>query len=163
MRAGLSLLESLSASKLRLNQAQKHFIDVLLEGLYAGLSLSQILSEHQIFPKLFIGLLKVAESTGQYAQAFEDYSLLRQEETEFFKQLRSSLQYPLVLTIIILGMVIGFSEFLFPVALEFFKSNNFEQHYATTLFIHFAPSCCVNGDADDVSQMNGQSLILTQP
>ncbi len=121
-----------------MNQAQKHFIDVLLEGLYAGLSLSQILSEHQIFPKLFIGLLKVAESTGQYAQAFEDYSLLRQEETEFFKQLRSSLQYPLVLTIIILGMVIGFSEFLFPVALEFFKSNNFEQHYATTLFIHFA-------------------------
>jgi type IV pilus assembly protein PilC len=35
-------------------------------------------------------------------------------------------------------MVIGFSEFLFPVALEFFRNNNFEQHLATTLFIHFA-------------------------
>jgi type IV pilus assembly protein PilC len=138
LRAGLSLSESLAASKLRLKQEKKQFIDMLLEGLYGGLSLSQILSEHKIFPKLFIGLLKVAEATGQYAQAFEDYALLKQEETEFFKQLRSSLQYPLVLSFIILGMVIGFSEFLFPVALEFFKNNNLEQHVSTTWFIHFA-------------------------
>lgn len=138
LKQGLSLLESLQASKLRLNQTQKQFIDVLLEGLYGGSTLSKILSEHQIFPKLFIGLLYVSEATGQYAQAFEDYAFLRQEEAEFFKQLRTSLQYPLVLAIIIFGMVIGFSEFLFPVALEFFKSNNFEQHLATTLFIHFA-------------------------
>ncbi len=138
LRSGLSLLESLVASKLRLNQSQKQFVDTVLEELYAGLSLSQILSEHQIFSKLFIGLLKVAEATGQYAQAFEDYAVLRQEETEFFKQLRSSLQYPLILTFVILGMVICFSEFLFPVALEFFKNNHFEQHVATTLFISFA-------------------------
>ena len=87
-----------------------------------------------------IGLLYVSEATGQYAQAFEDYAFLRQEKAEFFKQLRTSLQYPIVLAIIIFGMVIGFSEFLFPMALEFFKSNNFEQHLATTLFIHFTDS-----------------------
>jgi|688.fasta_scaffold153692_3 type IV pilus assembly protein PilC len=138
LKQGLSLLESLQTSKLRLNQRQKQLIDILLEGLYAGATLSQILAEHPLFPKIFIGLLSVSEVTGQYAQAFEDYALLRQEEADFFKQLRTSLQYPLVLTIIILGMVIGFSEFLFPVALEFFRNNNFEQHLATTLFIHFA-------------------------
>ena len=138
LKQGLSLLESLSASKLRLNQSQKLFIDTVLEGLYAGFPLSQILSEHQVFPKLFVGLLKVAEGTGQYAQAFEDYAILRQEEAEFFKQLRSSLQYPLILTFVILGMVVCFSEFLLPIALEFFKSNNFEQHMATTMFISFA-------------------------
>ncbi len=138
LKQGLSLLECLAASKLRLNQSQKQLIDTMLEGLYAGSPLSQILSEHQIFSKLFIGLLKVAEASGQYAQAFEDYAYLKQEETEFFQQLRSSLQYPLILTFVILGMVVCFSEFLFPVALEFFKSNNFEQHLATTLFISFA-------------------------
>ena len=138
LKQGLSLLESLQTSKLRLNQRQKQLIDILLEGLYAGATLSQILAEHPLFPKIFIGLLNVSEVTGQYAQAFEDYALLRQEEADFFKQLRTSLQYPLVLTIIILGMVIGFSEFLFPVAIEFFRNNNFEQHLATTLFIHFA-------------------------
>lgn len=138
LRAGLSLLESLVASKLRLNQSQKQFVDMVLEELYAGLSLSQILPQHQIFSKLFIGLLKVAEATGQYAQAFEDYAVLRLEETEFFKQLRSSLQYPLILSVVILGMIICLSEFLFPVALEFFKNNNFEQQLATTLFISFA-------------------------
>lgn len=138
LKSGLSLLESLVASKLRLNSSQKHFIDTILDGLYAGLPLSQVLSEHQVFSKLFIGLLKVAESTGQYAQAFEDYAVIRQEEIEFFKQLRSSLQYPLILTFVILGMVIGFSEFLFPIALEFFKNNHLEQQLATTLFISFA-------------------------
>lgn len=138
LRSGLSLLESLNASKLRLNPSQKQLIDTILEGLYAGLPLSQVLSEYQIFSKLCIALLRVAESTGQYAQAFEDYAVLRQEEIEFFKQLRSSLQYPLILTFVIVGMVVGFSEFLFPVALEFFKNNHFEQHVATTLFISFA-------------------------
>jgi type II secretory pathway component PulF len=138
LRAGLSLLESLAASKLRLSPSQKQLIDTILERLYAGLPLSQVLSEHQIFSKLFIGLLKVAESTGQYAQAFEDYAAIRQEEIEFFKQLRSSLQYPLILTFVIFGMIVGFSEFLFPVALEFFKNNHLEQHIATTLFISFA-------------------------
>lgn len=140
IKQGLSLVESLKASKLRLTKNQKQFIDILLERLYAGLTLSQILSEYQIFPKLFIGLLSISEATGQYAQAFEDYALLRQEEVEFFKQLRTNLQYPLILTMTIFAMIIAFSEFLLPVALDFFKSNNFEQHIATILFIHFAKS-----------------------
>lgn len=135
---GLSLVESLQASKLRLTKMQKQFIDSVLEGLYAGLPLSDILSEHQLFPKLFIGFLKVAESTGQYAEAFSDYAHLKSEEANFFKQLRSNLQYPIFLTVVILGMVIGFNEFLFPIVLDFFKSNNYEQHLFTKAFVGFS-------------------------
>jgi len=138
LKQELSLVESLQASKLRLGKKQIQIIDMLLAGLYAGQTLSQIISEHQFFSKLFIGLLSVAEATGQYAQAFEDYALLRAEEIEFFKQLRSNLQYPIVLAIIIFSMIIAFSEFLLPTSLDFFRNNNFEQHLTTTLFIHFA-------------------------
>ena len=138
LKQGLSLLESLHASKLRLNLAQKQLVDLIVEGLYAGMPLSQILLEYGVFPKLFLGLLQVAEETGQYAQAFEDYALLREEEQQFFKQLRSSLQYPIILMVVILGMVVGFSEFLLPIAMEFFNHNNLEQQLATKLFVRFA-------------------------
>ncbi len=138
LKQGLSLLESLHTSKLRLNLAQKQLVDLIIEGLYAGLPLSQILLEYGVFPKLFLGLLQVAEATGQYAQAFEDYALLRAEEQQFFKQLRSSLQYPLILMVVVLGMVVGFSEFLLPTAIEFFSHNNLEQQLATKLFVQFA-------------------------
>ena len=138
LKQGLALIESLHASKLRLNSAQKQQIDLIIEGLYAGMSLSQILQEFGIFPKLFLGLLQVAEATGQYAQAFEDYAMLREEEQQFFKQLRTSLQYPIILVVVIFGMLLGFNEFLLPSAMQFFKQNNFEQHLATKLFIHFS-------------------------
>jgi type II secretory pathway component PulF len=137
LNQGLELIESLHASKLRLNSTQKQQIDLIVESLYAGMSLSQILQELRIFPKLFLGLLQVAEATGQYAQAFEDYAVLREEELQFFKQLRTILQYPIILVVVIFGMLLGFSEFLLPSATQFFKQNNFEQHFATELFIHF--------------------------
>lgn len=137
LNQGLELIESLHASKLRLNSTQKQQIDLIIESLYTGMSLSQILQELGIFPKLFLGLLQVAEATGQYAQAFEDYAILREEELQFFKQLRTSLQYPIILVVVIFGMLLGFSEFLLPSAMQFFKQNNFEQHFATELFIHF--------------------------
>ena len=138
LRKGLSLLESLQVSKLRLTKKQQQFINILLDGLYAGLPLSQIISEHKVFPKLLVGLLKVAESTGQYAEAFEDFALLKKQEIEFFKQLRTSLQYPILLTIMIFTMILGFNEFLFPVVLDFFKSNNFELTNTTIFFLKFA-------------------------
>ncbi len=138
LKQGLDLIESLHASKLRLNTAQKQVVDLITEGLYAGQPLSKILQDFRVFPKLFLGLLQVAEATGQYAQAFDDYAILREEEQQFFKQLRTSLQYPLILVVIILGMVVGFSEFLLPTAMEFFKQNNFEQQLVTKLFVQFA-------------------------
>ena len=138
LRQGLPLLESLQSSKLRLTSSQKQLIDLIIEELYGGMPLSRALQQHGMFAKLFVCLLEVAEATGQYAQAFEDYALLRTEEQRFFKQLRSSLQYPLILSVVILGMVFGFSEFLLPNVVEFFAANHLTQPLITKLFIQFA-------------------------
>ena len=140
LQSGLSLVEGLKASKLRLHKTQKQLIDLTIEGLHNGAQLSQILGEFGIFPQIFLGLLQVAEATGQYAQAFEDYAILKEEEVQFFKQLRTSLQYPLILVLVILGMLIGFSEFLLPTALQFFQQNNLEQQLVTQIFIKFSTS-----------------------
>ena len=137
LKSGLPLIEGLQASKLRLNNSQKLLVDLIIEGLYEGMQLSQILEGFGIFPTLFLGLLQVAEATGQYAQAFEDYATLREEELQFFQQLRTSLQYPIILVVVILGMLVGFSEFLLPTAMQFFQQNNFEQQISTKLFINF--------------------------
>lgn len=138
LKQGLSLSQSLEMSKLRLKKSQKQFIDVVISELHTGLTLSQIFSKHSIFSKFFISLLSISEATGQYAQAFEDYALIKNEETDFFKKLKSSLQYPLILGIILFVTIILFCDFLLPVALDFFAQNNFEQHQTTRLFIDFA-------------------------
>ncbi|MCE2715839.1 MAG: type II secretion system F family protein [Pseudomonadota bacterium] len=138
LKQGLSLIESLNLSKLSLNKNQKQFIDIIINKLHAGLTLSQIFTNYPIFPKLFTALLSISEATGQYAQAFEDYSLIKQEEIDFLKKLRTSLQYPFILSLSLLIMLLLFNEFLLPVTLDFFAKNNFEQHSATRLFIQFA-------------------------
>lgn len=138
LKQGLSLSESLEISKLRLNKHQKQFIDMVLSKLHMGLTLSQIFSQYPIFPKLFIGLLNISEATGQYTQAFEDYALIKQEGVDFSKKLKASLQYPLILAITLLTMIVLFSQLLLPVALDFLIQNNYEQHIATRLFIYFS-------------------------
>lgn len=138
LKQGLSLPNSLEISKLRLNKNQRQFIDMIVNELHSGLTLSQIFSKYPSFPKLLINLLGISESAGQYAQAFEDYASIKREETDFFDKLKTNLQYPLILTIILFAMIILFSEFLLPTALDFFKQNNFEQPLATLLFISFA-------------------------
>lgn len=138
LKQGLSLVESLEISKLGLNKNQKQFIDIVINKLHTGLTLSQIFTRYSVFPKLFIGLLSISEAAGQYAQAFEDYALIKQEEIDFLKKLKTSLQYPFILSLILLVMVLLFNEFLLPVTLDFFTQNNFEQHSTTHLFIQFA-------------------------
>jgi type II secretory pathway component PulF len=57
LKQGLDLIESLHASNLRLNTAQKQVVDLITEGLYAGQPLSKILQDFRVFPKLFLTLI----------------------------------------------------------------------------------------------------------
>ena len=101
-------------------------------------NLSSALSFHKDFPNLLISFLSVAEVSGEYAGAFADFAAIAKEKKEFSTNLWKSLQYPIILILIMFAMLIGFSEFLLPSFLGFFQQNDFAIEASTMIFIEFA-------------------------
>lgn len=135
---GLSLIESLLTSKIRLSQNKQRLIDEIIAEINAGNTLSQALFNHKEFPNLLNSFLAVGEVSGEYAQVFSDFANIAKERKEFTKNLWASLQYPLILMVVMFAMLIGFSEFLLPSFLEFFHQNDFAIESSTMIFIEFS-------------------------
>lgn len=135
---GLSLVESLLTSKIRLSKNKQRLIDEVIAEINAGNTLSQSLCNHKEFPNLLNSFLGVGEASGEYAQAFFDFATIAKERKEFAKNLWASLQYPLILMFVMLAMLIGFSELLLPSFLEFFHQNDFAIESSTMVFIEFS-------------------------
>lgn len=135
---GLSLVESLLTSKIRLSHSKQNLIDEIIQSMHSGENLSNALSVHKEFPNLLISFLSVAEVSGEYASAFADFAVIAKEKKEFSSNLWKSLQYPIILILVMFAMLIGFSEFLLPSFLEFFQQNDFVIESSTMIFIEFA-------------------------
>jgi type II secretory pathway component PulF len=73
---GLSLVESLLTSKIRLSQGKQSLIDEVISEIHAGYTLSGSLKNHKEFPKLLVSFLSVGEVSGEYAQSFLDFAII---------------------------------------------------------------------------------------
>lgn len=134
----LSLVESLETSKISLNKQRQHLIDEIISEIHLGHTLSSALKNSGEIPDLLISFLTVGEASGAYAQAFLNYALICEERDNFSKGLWSSLPYPLALGLVMLMVIMGFSEFLLPSLTDFFKQNDFAPSETTLMFIKFS-------------------------
>lgn len=105
-KAGLPLiqgLESLSAS-ISPGELRDALIDII-HRLEAGLSLSAAMRQHDhIFNNLFVGMMKIGESTGNLDKVFLQMSLYISRDVETKKAIKSALRYP---TFVLSAMVIA--------------------------------------------------------
>ncbi len=75
------------------------------ENILAGISLNRALSNHELYPKKMISLIKVGEETNQLDIFFKKISEQYTEEVEFQTSVLSKFIEPVI--IIILGLVVG--------------------------------------------------------
>ena len=94
--------------------------------------------QDDVFPELFIGLVRIGETTGNLPGVFGDLSEYLLKEQETIKKIKSARRYPLiVLSVIAIGMIIV-SVFVLPQFTAMFNSFNAELPLPTRILIGFS-------------------------
>ncbi len=105
-KAGLPLIQGLDSlsSSITTGPLQDALLDIIRR-LEAGLSLSAAMRHHDhIFNHLFIGMMKIGESTGNLDKVFLQMATYISRDVETRKAIKSALRYP---TFVLAAMIIA--------------------------------------------------------
>ncbi len=126
LSAGIPIIEALSscaenAQNLKIKKISLDIREALLEGK----SLHEVMTERykDTFGAVYTGLIKAGENSGELEKAFERVLLLlRKQDTVKSKIINASL-YPCVLIVLMFGVLLLFSKFVFPAFEGIIDSN----------------------------------------
>lgn len=136
-RTGLPLLRGLGglAETTHNDVLREALIDVM-NGLESGRGLAQSMSDHpKVFPKLFVSIVEMGETTGTLDKAFMrmyDYLMMEQEIKD---RVKSATRYPMTV-IIAIGIALGIiTVFVIPAFAPLFRSLGDEVPLPTKIII----------------------------
>ena len=124
---GLELLNELPLSK-----NYKNSITYIRNDILLGKSLSEAFSKFdELYPGLFIGILKVGENSGQLGRTFNKLEMFYSKLGNIKKEIKNALIYPsfLIGTLILLGVFLAFV--LIPSFYESYKNAGSEALFLT--------------------------------
>lgn len=105
--AGVSVLESLDIiSRAVSNLVYKDALAAVKKGVSEGKTLSQLYSEHAVFPSTFCQMLAVGEETGNMDDMFETTANYYEEEFDMTVNRMTEMLEPMM--IVFMGLTIGF-------------------------------------------------------
>ncbi len=115
LKAGLSITEALEALlEKEANQATHSILERLLSGLREGRRFSGVLAEQpDIFPVLYVGMVKAAEGTSDLPRALARFIEYRQQIDVVRNKIISSAIYPMILLAV--GALVSFFLIVFVV------------------------------------------------
>lgn len=132
-KAGLPLIQGLEAlaSSIPEGVLQKCLVDII-HRLESGLSLSAAMQHHRnIFNNLFIGMVKIGESTGKLDDIFWQMSIYISRDMETKKAMKSALRYP---SFVLMAMIIALfvvNLMVIPAFADMFERFGAELPFAT--------------------------------
>ena len=84
-------------------------------GVESGRTLSDSMSPYpEAFPKLFVSAVRAGESSGQLLEVFKRLEEHMLKRVRLNENIRSALTYPIILTVLLLGVVIFSTTFVLP-------------------------------------------------
>lgn len=120
--AGLPLLQALEAAAGQAASPLRKAGHDLVARVNAGETLSAALAaNHQVFPPLHAGLVRVAEESGNLDIVLARLAAAEEEEAEFGQRLRSAATYPAVVLLFSLLLVAFLVTFVVPTFSELFR------------------------------------------
>jgi len=126
LRAGVALTRALGIlGEETKNKRLKLAIEDIRREVESGTALSQALSKHKdIFPRLYISLVKVGEAGGFLDVIFERLASYYEKNEETNRKIKSAAAYPLAIIIIAVVMVIFLLTYVLPTFLNLLTSFN---------------------------------------
>ena len=136
-RAGLTLLQSLEILR---EATENHLLKISLiqtiQLFQSGISLStSFKSVTEMFDSIFCSMIEAGEQTGNLATTFDQLAQLYQWRYALKSQIWKSLQYPLILAMVVLGLIGLMFTWTIPQMAEFFVSLKKELPFSTRFLI----------------------------
>ncbi len=122
--AGIGFLKSLEMiSEQTRNRKLKNAIDDISALLRKGTSISDAFEQHEdIFPPLFISMIKSGEASGELETVLRNYNVLYDEHLEIQRKTAGALFYPMILFCLGMAVILFLVAFIVPKFVEIFST-----------------------------------------
>lgn len=119
------------------NKKEKNFANSIIKMLEEGLNLSEILKILNS-KKIIINMIEVGENSSNLAKTFKNLSDYYRNESEFEKNIKSALYYPILLIIVSFILVNFLIVFIMPSFLDMFYESRESLPLSTKILISFS-------------------------
>ena len=123
-KAGLPLLRGLRSLAMSThNVVLRETLEDILGSLESGRDLASSFARHpDIFPPLYVSIIRVGESTGTLEASFQRMAEYLQQDKEMQERVKSAMRYPIIVMIVI-GVALGvLTTFVIPNFAPLFKA-----------------------------------------
>ncbi|MBW2630459.1 MAG: type II secretion system F family protein [Deltaproteobacteria bacterium] len=136
--AGLSILKVLEVLE---NQTQnlklKSAIASMAVEIKEGFSLNEVFGKHPgIFSPLYISMIKAGESSGTLADVLERLIYIMEHEHKVKSNIKSALQYPIIVVIALVGAFLVLLTFVIPKFVKIFTKAGLDLPLPTAVCLH---------------------------
>jgi len=104
----------------------------------SGMRLSKALDATGAFPPFMIGFIAVGERTAQLPKVFNELAEYYEARAEAATELKAAMMYPIVITIMMLGVIILAITTVLPGYAAVFESSGIELPLLTSLLLNFS-------------------------
>ncbi|MEW6279106.1 MAG: type II secretion system F family protein [Candidatus Eremiobacterota bacterium] len=134
--AGLGLARSLDVLGRGQDDAMSRVARSLSVRVDQGHSLSEAMrTQGEVFPPLYLGLVRVAEVTGQLVKTFERLAATLERQSGIRQRLMSALAYPAFVLVSVLAMTAFLVYFLLPMFMKTFTDSGAELPWMTRMLV----------------------------
>lgn len=137
VQAGLVLSEAIDI--LEEQQGNKKFKEVLSQvsrDIKSGLDLASSMRKHpDVFPPLFINLIKAGESSGKLDTVLLQMADSLEKDREFRSRVRGAMIYPIVITVMMFAVMLIMMFFVIPKLTSLYSQSNIELPLPTKILI----------------------------
>ncbi|MFO7636061.1 MAG: type II secretion system F family protein [Clostridia bacterium] len=157
LNAGVTIVKGLDILQQQTqNKKLKAVTKDLYETVQKGLSLSEAMRHHgDVFPELLINMVETGEVSGTIDAAMNRMAFHFEKENKLKNKIRAAMVYPIILSVLAIGVVIFLLTFVMPMFLEMFTSSGVELPGPTRLLLAMS-----NGLRDYWYIIGGVVLII---
>jgi type IV pilus assembly protein PilC len=142
LRSGITVVDSLDILKKQsTNKKLKEVVEKIHEDVQKGNALSYAFSkEPKIFPPLLINMVETGEVSGTLDDVMDKMATHFEKEYKITQKVKSALTYPIVISVVAIGVVVMLLTFVIPTFVDMFASFNAELPLPTRMLLAMSNS-----------------------
>lgn len=137
LRAGLDVKRALAALQQQTrNRAMRGALDAVYQGVERGQTVGDSMEAFpNAFSSLFIGFVRVGETTGKLQETLEILALQLRKEYELRRAVRGGMLYPAVILMALIAVATTMMIFVIPKLVDVFEGFNVDLPFTTRMLI----------------------------
>jgi len=138
LKSGIAPVEGIPLIAEELTQPRlKKALDAISRDITQGAALHEALQHQSLFPEYLVAMTRLGENTGMLDRVMDNLSKYYERDHRLQKKFRSSITYPLILMVLMLGVVLLLILKILPMFAGILSSLGGEMPRITTMMLGF--------------------------